>query len=219
MPFLSALGAEEEAVKVVRYPTAASGGYSELEAVARAHLPTAGPYVLLGESFSGPIAISLAASHPPGLAGLVLCCTFVRNPRPLFGGLRTLLGRLPAIAPPAGVLGRLLLGSFSTTALRTSFANALGQVPPATLRARLQAVLAVDVCTQLRSVSVPTLYLCAMQDRVVPRAAGQLIQKLLPRTRLVDVVAPHFLLQAAPVAAASVIREFMMEVQCAIPSF
>src|SRR5438105_3993436 len=82
-PFVAALGREFN-VKVVAYPTAAPLGYDELESVARAALPAEGPYVILGESFSGPIAISLAASGSPGLKGLVLCCSFVSNPRPAF---------------------------------------------------------------------------------------------------------------------------------------
>ena len=89
-PFIAALGSEFQIVRVA-YPNADALGYSELEAIARAALP-AGPYVLLGESFSGPIAISLAASAPDQLKGLVLCCTFARNPRPFFSGLRSLVG-------------------------------------------------------------------------------------------------------------------------------
>ena len=38
------------------------------------------PFVLLGESFSGPLAIMAAASKPPSLRGLILCATFMRNP-------------------------------------------------------------------------------------------------------------------------------------------
>jgi pimeloyl-ACP methyl ester carboxylesterase len=66
---------------VVRYPTHGPIGYDELASIARAALPS-GPFVVLGESFSGPIAILLAASRPAGLVGLVLACSFARNPRP-----------------------------------------------------------------------------------------------------------------------------------------
>src|SRR5687767_5910188 len=101
-PFLEALGNEFN-VKVVRYPGTEALNYAELEAVARAAMPD-GPFVLLGESFSGPIAISLAASGSPHLKGLVLCCTFARNPKPLFTGLRSLVSILPVAAAPTGLL-------------------------------------------------------------------------------------------------------------------
>jgi pimeloyl-ACP methyl ester carboxylesterase len=214
-PFVAALGPEHE-VKVVRYPTTGALGYAELESFARAALPSQGPFVLLGESFSGPIAVSLAASGSPHLKGLVLCCTFVRNPRPLFSGLRSLVGVLPVTAAPARFLGWLLLGRFSTAALHSAFARALAQVSPSALRARLRSVLSVDVSAKLATANVPTLYLCASQDRVVPATASRLVSQLKPSTRVVHVEAPHFLLQAAPLEAANVVREFMREVQSAL---
>jgi pimeloyl-ACP methyl ester carboxylesterase len=213
-PFLSALGSGV-AVKVVRYPTREPLSYTELESVARAALPE-GPFVLLGESFSGPIAISLAASGLPQLKGLVLCCTFARNPRPLFTGLRSIVAVLPVAAVPVGLLSRLLLGRFATAALHTVFAQALAQVSPAALRARLRSVLSVDVSAQLRAATVPTLYLQATRDQVVPAAASQLVSLLKPNTRVVQLDAPHFLLQAAPTEAARIVLEFMREVQRAL---
>ena len=75
-PFLEAIGPAVD-VQVVRYPGNGSSGYEGLVELARAALPTDGDFFILGESFSGPVAISLAAAHPPGLMGLILCCTFV----------------------------------------------------------------------------------------------------------------------------------------------
>src|SRR5919109_330149 len=82
-PFVAAIGSGFN-VNVVRYPTEEPLTYADLEAFARAALSTEGPCVILGESFSGPIAISIAASCPPRLTGVILCCSFARNLRPLF---------------------------------------------------------------------------------------------------------------------------------------
>ena len=79
--FVAALAPELEAI-VVTYPNDRPMDYAGHEAVARTSLPIDRPFVLLGESYSGPIAISIAASAPPGLIGLVLCCSFARNPHP-----------------------------------------------------------------------------------------------------------------------------------------
>ena len=79
--FLEALGPEVRAI-VIAYPPAQNLDYSQLEAFVRSKLPSDQPFVILGESFSGPIAVSIAASPPDGLRGIVLCCSFVRNPRP-----------------------------------------------------------------------------------------------------------------------------------------
>ena len=65
-PFIAALGCEF-ATLVVTYPTHASLDYAELETIARAAIPQDGAYVIVGESFSGPIAIALAAQATPNL--------------------------------------------------------------------------------------------------------------------------------------------------------
>jgi pimeloyl-ACP methyl ester carboxylesterase len=214
-PFLAAFG-HDYSVKVVRYPTAEPLGYAELVSFVRAQLPSDEPFVLLGESFSGPVAISLAASSLPQLRGLVLCCTFARNPRPAFAWLRWFAAFLPVTAAPAGLLGRLLLGRFSTAPLQAAFAQAVAQVSASTMRARLRAVLSVDVTAQLAATTVPTLYLRASRDRIVPSAASRHISQVQPNTRVLHIEAPHFLLQAAPSRAAEAVGAFMREVQHAL---
>lgn len=213
-PFIAALGGEFD-VKVVRYPSDEPLGYAELEAFARAALPAEGPFVLVGESFSGPITVALAASASQQLKGLVLCCTFVRNPRPLFAGLRSVVGLVPVAFAPVGVLSGLLLGRFSTVELRAALARSLAKVAPSALRARLAAVLNVDVSSKLSAVKAPTLYLRASNDRLVPPSACALISRLAPRTRVVELDGPHFLLQAVPVEAARVVRAFVHDVRTA----
>ena len=210
-PFIALLGSRFN-VKVVHYPTTEPMGYPELEAVARAALPIEGPFVILGESFSGPIAISLAKSYSSQLKGLILCCSFVRNPYPLFSNLKSLVGMLPITIAPKSVLSYFLLGPFATDALRIALFHAIAQVSPSAFRARLSAVLTVDVSGKFSSLDVPVLYLRASRDRVVPRGASELIARLNPRTNIVQIEAPHFLLQTAPTASAQVVGAFVQEV-------
>lgn len=97
-PFLAAMGPECK-VLCIRYPDDAAMGYVELEVLVRSQLPHDANYVVLGESFSGPIAASLSAAPPPGLMGIVLCCTFLRSPaRPVFHA--SIAGRTGCCAGP-----------------------------------------------------------------------------------------------------------------------
>ena len=214
-PFVAALAGEFD-VTVVAYPPNEPLGYQELELVARASLPASGPYVIVGESFSGPIAISLAASGTSNLKALVLCCTFVRNPRPALSVALPLVGILPVTLAPVAALSHLLLGRFSTGALRSALARSLKQVSPSVLRARLKAVLSVNVSEKLSAVRVPVLYLRAAQDRLVPPSASALVSALSPGTEVVELEAPHFLLQAVPVEAARLVGAFVRRAQNAI---
>ncbi|MCL2523002.1 MAG: lysophospholipase [Betaproteobacteria bacterium] len=206
-PFADAVEAK---TRIVRYPASPPLAYAELEAFAAAELPADEPYVLLGESFSGPIALSIAAKQPPQLRGIVLCCSFARNPRPIPALLSGLVNRLPD-RPPVGLLLWFLAGRFATPELRQALTRALAKIPPATLRARMAAVLGINVVSLPPSLSVPLLYLRAVEDRVVPATASRLILEHVPNGRVVDFVAPHFLLQTVPREAASVVDEFVRE--------
>jgi pimeloyl-[acyl-carrier protein] methyl ester esterase len=90
-PFLAAAKGDFKTV-VVKYPTTKPLAYAELTSLVESQLPTGEPFVLLAESFSGPIAVSVARRKPNGLTGLVLCAAFVRNPRPSLSYFIPLLG-------------------------------------------------------------------------------------------------------------------------------
>ena len=206
-PFIAALGPDAD-VRVVDYPRNSSLDYAEHEAIARAALPRDISYVILGESFSGPIAIRIAASAPKNLVGLVLCCSFVRNPRPLLGFLRPLTHVLKSGALPTWAMSALLLGRFTTAPLRAALGRAVSQVSPSTMMARMRAVIDVDVSKEMAAVDVPCLYLRATEDRVVPVAAARFIQILKPGLQLVEIEAPHCLLQTVPEAASRLVTDF-----------
>jgi pimeloyl-ACP methyl ester carboxylesterase len=69
-PFIEALG-DDIKVDVVRYPHEGGQSYAEFTARVLPSLPSE-PYVLLAESFSGPIALAVAATAPQNLCGLIL---------------------------------------------------------------------------------------------------------------------------------------------------
>ncbi len=206
--FVAALGATIEH-QVVSYPADPALGYAELETLARAALPVDRPYVLLGESFSGPIAISIAASCPPQLVGLVLCATFARSPHPVLGSLRWLLPVVPFELAPVRLVSAFLLGRFASAHLRDALEATLAEVSMATLKARTDAVLRIDVRPALSKIRVPVLYLRATQDRLVPRRCADAIAEAAAQARIIDIEAPHTMLQIAPAAAAAAVRAFI----------
>lgn len=210
-PLVDALAGKLQ-VEVVRYPSTSPAGYSELERVADACLPTEGPLVLLGESFSGPIAISLAAKHAGRVAGLILCCTFVRSPYPALSKLNHLAALAPVKWVPTRLAAAMLLGRFETPKLRAALGEALAAVSAYALRSRLKAVLSVDAASALSQISAPILYLRASEDRVVPTSAGDAIRAIQPAVRVVWIAGPHCLLQAAPTEAARAIQQFVAAV-------
>lgn len=205
--FVAALGPEFDPV-VVRYPADIPLGYSDLESRVREALPGGGQFLLLGESFSGPLAISVAASRPAGLAGLILCCSFARYPRRSFRLLRPLARFMPVKGRVVSFFRNLASRGAISSALRSKIAAVDATVSSRVLRKRIDELLRVDFRTKLRDVTVPMLYLQASWDGIVPHQACTEIRAIVPAIRVIQFETSHFLLQSVPAEAAAAVREF-----------
>lgn len=197
-------------VEILAYPPQRALGYDELVGFVRPHLPRAEPYLLLGESFSGPIAIRLAAQRPPALAGLVLCASFASAPRLPGSPLPTrTLARIATALPlqrlPTAFVAPWLLGRWRTPERIERLQGLLRSVAPAVLRHRLREAGRVDAEEALASIAGPLLYLRAERDRLVSADSLARIRARVPCLSEVALDAPHFLLQVRAAAAAQAI--------------
>ena len=201
---------------VVSYPRDRPLSYEQLQSFVENALPAEEPYILLAESFSGPIAISIASKTPRPLRALVLVCTFatLQNRAPRF--LKSLFAWFPFWKLPVSIGSAVLLGRFNSMALRSRLSAAIEGVSPAVWRLRLRSVLDVDVTSQLQRIEVPVLYLRASEDRVVPNAASELISRVSRQARVVQIEGPHALLQTNPTECLSAIRVFAHDVGIAL---
>jgi pimeloyl-[acyl-carrier protein] methyl ester esterase len=206
--FVAALPADVDPI-VVRYSTGQPLSYVKLEEVVRASLPKSDPFVILGESFSGPISISIAASKPAGLVGLVLCCTFARYPRSFLRRLHWLAPCVPVSGTAVVAARRLVTPERVEPTVAEKLNAAREMVSDRVFRARVGELLRVDVTARLAEINVPILDLRAMRDGVVPNRAAASIRRLGQRVDAVDMAGPHFLLQAKPSKTAEVITEFV----------
>ena len=190
--------------------------YQELLPLVLKELPPDGPFVLLGESFSGPLAIMAAASRPPGLAGVVLSASFVSNPHPYIPGFMAHLVRpeLFRLYPVVAQI-KVLLGGHSSPQVRALIRAALARVSPEVFAARVRQVVQVDVAALLPGVAAatPMLYLRARNDHVVPAANFRTIQKLAPSVREITIPGPHMLLQSSADIAAQVLCDYLRGLQ------
>jgi pimeloyl-ACP methyl ester carboxylesterase len=202
---------------VIPYPREVPLGYDELEALVRAALPRR-PFVLLGESFSGPLAIRIAARPPPGLVGLVLCVTFASNPYPNLAWARRLAAFLPLKSLPRWMRAPLMWGSTSPSKAPRQSERAMAGVATAVVRRRIAELLAVDESAALAKISVPTLVLCAARDRVVSKAATERLMRGIRHARRVDIDGPHLLLQTCPQECAAAVLGFIREAKSAGPA-
>ena len=200
VPHLEAQGLVAEAFG---YPGDEVLGYDELEAWIRARLPQDGPFWVGGESFSGPLAVRLAARPPPGLAGVTLIVSFVTNP--IWRGFRLaskLVGSLPFQGPPPLWFMRKLLMTGMTDAAMRAYADEVRRVRAEVMARRVLEMNHVDVRGELEAARVPVTYLRANQDRMVGHGALQEVIRHRPGLRVQAIDGPHLVLMTRPEASA-----------------
>lgn len=207
-PFLRELAPRMDA-RVIPYPCERPMGYADLELLVRRALPSEARFALLAESFSGPLAIRLAADPPPGLAAVILCATFAKNPFPWLGPVGALAARVPFKQLPRWVRAPLLWGSTDPRRAPAAARRASASVSAAVLRRRLREILSVDESARLECIDLPILILTASRDRIVPGAAARLLVQRTRGAQLAAIDGPHLLLQSRPAECACAILRFL----------
>lgn len=180
----------------ISYPEKISMSYGELFGFVRERLPKREPYLLLGESFSGPIAIKMASENQQGMVGLILCNTFARKPWwPIFGYLPwSILFRRPI---PRIIMKRMGADNENPT-LQFALKDALSPVAPKVLAKRLKETLMIDVSKELKHINVPILYLRGTKDSTVREWSLDYIKAIRPDVMVHDFPVAHLLLQLVP---------------------
>lgn len=191
---------------VAEYSNTEFEGYKAIEARVRARIRDRGaPVVLVAESFSGPVAIRLAADPEPNLAALVLVSTFVLPPVPSW--LRYFVVSAMFLIPlPAFVIRRLLVGADAADALVADVRRAIDAPAATVLAHRVREVLRVDVRDALSEITLPMLCLTSTRDRLLKPVDLELVRGEVQHE---SIDAPHLLLQTYPREAAASILDFV----------
>ncbi|HSG99318.1 MAG TPA: alpha/beta fold hydrolase [candidate division Zixibacteria bacterium] len=205
--FVEQLG-DSFTAQVISYPQSGPQDYDTLTEHVTRRLPTSEPYILLGESFGGPLAFRIAAKRPVNLRGVVFVATFLQAPRtPGMRFLRLIPWRVvPLIRPPAFVIRWFSVGKGATREMLDDFWAATKDAGHDTLRKRLETILHLAAPTE--SLALPCLYLRGAQDRVIGADSVELFRERCPNLVTQTIPGPHLLLQAEAAAGAEIIRRF-----------
>lgn len=191
---------------VIRYPLDKKQTYSELLEYVLQRLPVDEPYILVGESFSGPLAYQVALRKPANLVCVVFVATFLQNPRPFLLRIACLFPLSVMFHLPVSrwLLRWSMCGMEMSEQLVEKFRQAIRMVSPAVLAFRLQEV------KRLRSdkecLAVSSVYIRAMQDRLVPASCSQGFCQHSNDIQVFHVLGPHAILQASPQPCADIIE-------------
>lgn len=202
-------------VHIIDYPSDQVLGYSDLRNLIKGRLPQGRDFFLLGESFSGPLAIELACGqaneYQLHLQGLILCASFHKNPQTL---LRPFSGFTHLIAPqhvPRALINLMMFDRNAKPTHKEAFYQTLNSVDKKVMQHRCREVLKVDVTDKLSAIPCPVLYLQAQSDRLIPAHQGHTILEKTPEAHLVRFASGHMLLQTQAQLASDATLTFMRQ--------
>jgi pimeloyl-[acyl-carrier protein] methyl ester esterase len=207
-PLIQILSSELQPLNL-SYPLHEPWGYGELINFVRNLLPKDEDFVLLGESFSGPLALMLAYDPPKRMRALILTCTFREHPRPALASLSAFAQAASWIRPPKFLIQSILTNGAKDRQIAASVQRAISKVSVKVLQTRIQAINGLSVDVGASSIKMPSLYLQASNDRVVPNDCYFSLQRLIPHLKLAKIEGPHCLLQVNPKASINAILDFL----------
>lgn len=209
-PLLSVATNEYE-LMVISYPTHQVKSYEELtEYVLEEIGSIKGRFVVVGESFSGPIATLLSAQSTNGLIGTILVATFTSAP--YFTFARYLPWKLIFKLIKFVCWLRIKVSDTKKASILKTAIIEIQKVSPAVLAARTRAAFSIDVSKELQKSRVPVVYFSAKYDVIVPKWNLKKILKIKPDIKVETFNTNHFLLQSVPQQAWEAINKFIREI-------
>lgn len=164
------------------------------------------PWILVGHSMGGSIALQTALTYPQSADGLVLIGSGARMP----------------VNPT--MLEQLAQGTFDTGFLKIAYGRdfaperlaaeleSLSQVPQPQLHADFTACNNYNVAAQLDQIKIPVLILVGDQDKMTPAKNSQYLQENIPGAVLKIVPsAGHYLMLEKPAETIAAIAEFLTD--------
>jgi pimeloyl-ACP methyl ester carboxylesterase len=196
---------------VVKYPTDKVLYYEQLFPYIREVMPWDQPFILLAESFSGPMAIKFAAEQPENVHALVLASCFfskIEAPPASWTSFFT-KEKWFERATPDSAMKQLVTGGICEPSLRRAIKEAIHTVKPEVLAHRVRLMFETDFSAALKELRAPLLCLAGTQDKL---AAPQAIQNLLAakeNSACVTFETSHLVLQTHPKEALQAIVDFV----------
>ncbi|HJX34035.1 MAG TPA: alpha/beta hydrolase [Desulfatiglandales bacterium] len=195
---------------VISYPRDRRCSYVDLKAIIMEAIPRETDFFILGESFSGPLAIMIAGQRPERLKGLILCATFIRNPFRFvpswisFISIGYIYRLWPLLIRIRTVYQRDQIKKLARMAIEV-----IKTVKPEVIAGRVKSIFRVDVEKELRSCDLPILYIMGDEDRLIRKHNFEKIKKIRHDIILKVIKTRHFILQLEPMEAAKELIEFM----------
>jgi pimeloyl-ACP methyl ester carboxylesterase len=201
-PIVALLPSEVD-VQVIRFPWNKCMDYESLTSYVMMNLPDE-RFVLLAESFSGPIAYQIASIKPANLQSVIFVATFLESPRRLMLRLSEFLPRklLLSSTIPKVLCKAFILGNACNEMLE-KFQNIIRLMSTEVLDFRLREMAKLQL--RVKPIHIKALYINASKDMLVPKRYIKKFKQAFKEINVLEVEGPHFILQANPGVCSKII--------------
>lgn len=210
-PFLDIYGRDK--AQLIPLPQDGPQDYAALTEYVAQRLPVDRDYVLLGESFGGPIAANLALRGLPRMKGVVFVASFLSPPAwwattlglmlPLEMTVPTRLGRM--------IMRGLLAGPDASAKTMDWVQAVIGSVPAGIIKARIRAIRALR--RQEGRTDLTALYLRATGDNLIGAHKFADFTAHFTDIKLFKIEGPHLILPSRPGDCSRIIRRMFPNLQ------
>ena len=192
---------------VIKLPGTGPQDYQSITERVMSKLPSR-DFILIAESFSGPIGLALASKQLPHLKGIIFVATFLSPPNRL---LLTLAPFLPlkslSSLPFSNYFHKaLFLGADANDELLECFQSIVKSLPGALIKQRLRTMAGLKY--QPQTINLPVLYIQALADHLVGKDKVREFQNTFQDLSVREIDGPHFILQANSSESSLAITEF-----------
>ena len=196
-PFINALPSNIN-YSVISYPENVSLSYEELEEYVLERLPVTENYVLLAESFSGPIGYFIAKRNLKNMKGVFFVATFLESPKKLLIALSKLLplSLLLKLPIPKQLIKTIFFSKEINEDTIILFKEIIKRIPTETLTFRINEVSKLSL--KLEKIHIKSYYIQALNDKLVSSNNLTSFLKISDTLKIKKINGPHFILQTKP---------------------
>lgn len=208
-PLLATLP-EQSNVTVITYPTDKPLSLTDLAVLVEQRIKTLDNVVLLAESFSGLVALTLLKRSRVIPKGILFFVAFAESPKPWLLKFASFLPihHIPWQYLPTWLIQWSCLDANGTRREVELFRRTSKSVSHRVLAYRLRIIASSPFAAENQRWSIPCIYVQASRDKAVPRWCAEWFQQRFSEFEIKTIDGGHFILQTKPKQCLDIISAF-----------
>lgn len=194
--------------ELIRLPETGAQDYASITRYVKEKLPEE-DFIIVAESFSGPIAAALAKEGIDSLKGVIFVATFLSAPSRILLAIAQILPlKLLSNLPFAKHFHKaLFIGAGASNELMHLFISTVRSLPSVLIKARLSSMHSLAFSAD--KIELPVGYIQAASDKLVSADKFIEFDNYFNNIHIRKIEGPHFILQANPKECAVAITELV----------